>query len=508
MVMRVKRLNKKGNLVQIVREKVKGPTLSFEVIEKKSGDVWDYAAILAGQDLREKVEGVSVSKNWMEGDEVVIGVKKELGVKEIKSIIRGFISVLPAVNFNINCESILNNKLIKIKSITTLIEIVVRTVSNYVFPSFNLKSDGLNSSSDNSRQKKCYLVVSNIDEEKENRLTDQLAFFEAIEKNRRFVQKLQDLPPNYLNPTGFIDQLKSVIDSMSIRVREKIKMEVLEVDDERVKKMGIFLSIARGSRTPAKFVILNYVGSSGQEEELKKLALVGKGITFDSGGYSLKNSAVMREMKFDMSGAAIVCGSLLAVAESFAAVNLVAIAPLTENTITADSVLPDSVVRGMSGITVEIENTDAEGRLVLADAITYALKEEKATHVVEVSTLTGAIITALGKDITGVFSNSEKFYKVFADAAAKANENIWRMPLTSEHVQNMKWSKIADLKNMHKNGLGASSSHAAAFLKVFAEDKPFIHLDIAGTGWKNGRGTAVMLKTLCLLSLSDFFTHK
>lgn len=299
---------------------------------------------------------------------------------------------------------------------------------------------------------------------------------------------LQDMPPNKLYPEIFANQI--VEEAKKIK---NLKVTILDKKQIEALNMGLLLAVNAGSHYEPRLVVLEYTGDSKNQADI--LGLVGKGITFDSGGYSLKPSVNMKGMKFDMSGASIVCNSALAAAKLGLKLNFVAVACLTENRIGGHATLVETVAQSMNGLTVEINNTDAEGRLVLADGITYALRKGKATKIIELSTLTGAILIALGDYMTGAFSNNDILYNDFLKASQQANEEIWRMPIHEQNVTRMKVSPIADLSNIAKDGYGGSSN-AAAFLQEFVEEKPFLHLDIAGTAYANGRGKAVLLKTL------------
>lgn len=300
-------------------------------------------------------------------------------------------------------------------------------------------------------------------------------------------RNLQDTPPNLMYPEIFAQDIQKVFEGI-----DNVKITILDKKAIIENKMGLLLAVANGSHNDPRVVIIEYTGNPNSKE---KIGLVGKGITFDSGGYSLKPAASMINMKFDMSGAAIVCSTLLAIAKIKPAINVVAVACLTENRIGGHATLVEAVATAMNGKTVEILNTDAEGRLVLADGITYAIRNNNATKIIDVATLTGAIVVSLGKHATGVFSNNNDFYHQFEQASNLSKERIWRMPIYKENIEEMQCSQIADLANIGKiRDMG--SSQAAAFLQEFVEEKPFIHLDIAGTADSDSRGSGVMVKTL------------
>ncbi|WP_027063398.1 M17 family metallopeptidase [Mesoplasma seiffertii] len=302
-----------------------------------------------------------------------------------------------------------------------------------------------------------------------------------------FARDLQDTPPNLGTAVDLADKIADAAKEI-----KNLKVTVLTKKDIEKLGMGLLLSVNAGSSVEPRVVVAEYVG----DESKPKTALVGKGITFDSGGYNLKPSQFMEGMKFDMSGAAIMLSTVMALAKAEAKTNVVAVGCFTDNRIGATATLPESVITSMNGLTVEINNTDAEGRLVLADGITYAIREKHATRVIEASTLTGAITIALGHWATGTFTHDDALWQELEGISKFTGEQLWRMPIFPEHLEKVKKDTvIADLTNAAK-GREAGSSTAAAFLNEFAEGKPFVHLDIAGTADIAERGTGVMLKTL------------
>ncbi|WP_342258790.1 M17 family metallopeptidase [Spiroplasma endosymbiont of Dioctria linearis] len=301
-----------------------------------------------------------------------------------------------------------------------------------------------------------------------------------------FARDLQDLPPN-------IGTSVEIANRIVAKAKEIKDLKVTVYDKKQIESMGmgLLLSVNAGSNIDPRVVVMEYKSDPSQ----KRTALVGKGITFDTGGYNLKPSNFLDNMKFDMSGAAIVSSTIMALAKAKAKCNVVSIAMLTDNRIGGKATLTESVIKSMNGKTVEITNTDAEGRLVLADGITYAVREAKADRAITVATLTGAIAIALGRWFTGTFSKYDEFHKEFENASKKGQEPIWRQPIIGDHLKAMQCSKIADLANSEP-GREAGSSTAAAFLDSFAEGKEYIHLDIAATADANKRGRAPMLKTM------------
>lgn len=264
--------------------------------------------------------------------------------------------------------------------------------------------------------------------------------------------------------------------------------------------MHAFLSVARGSAKEPKFIVMSYEGNPQSKE---KIALVGKGLTYDSGGYCLKTDSGMKTMHSDMAGSASVIGALKAIAKSKIKKNVVAIVAACENMISGDAYKTGDIIGSMSGKTIEVGNTDAEGRLTLADALWYASTVEKADKIVDVATLTGACVVALGHITTGAITNNESFMKDLKEASYISGENVWELPNFEEYKESYK-ADFADLSNMGKDGAGTIT--AGLFLSEFVNDTPWIHLDIAGTSYSSSeRGylpkgaTGVPVKTLYYL---------
>ena len=293
----------------------------------------------------------------------------------------------------------------------------------------------------------------------------------AIGEGVNWARSLANEPANLMTPTDVAAAASELASETGLEV------EVLDEDACRELGMGSYLSVAKGSDEPAQFVVLRHRGREGDGYDL---AMVGKGITFDSGGISLKDPQDMHLMKYDMSGAAAVLAAAGVVARLGLPVNVIAIAPCTENLPGGHATKPGDIVTSMSGKTVEVINTDAEGRLVLIDGVSYA-QREGARRVVDVATLTGAIMVALGRHYTGVFGKPEGFVTEVVQAGVEAGERIWPMPLTDEYRDEMK-SEIADLKN--SGGRQGGAILGAAFIDAAVEDgTEWAHLDIASTAW-------------------------
>lgn len=257
--------------------------------------------------------------------------------------------------------------------------------------------------------------------------------------------------------------------------------------------MGSLLSVAQGSKQPAKLITLEYKGAKKSEQPV---ALVGKGVTFDTGGISLKPPAAMDEMKYDMCGAASVLGTLSAVAELELPINVVGVIPAVENMPGGRATKPGDIFTSLSGQTVEVLNTDAEGRLILCDALTYSRKFKPAV-VIDIATLTGACVIALGKHATGLMSNHQPLAADLLAAAEEACDRAWQLPIWDEYQQQLH-SNFADMANI--GGRDAGTITAACFLSRFTEDYHWAHLDIAGTAWLSGRNKGATGRPVGLLT--------
>lgn len=288
---------------------------------------------------------------------------------------------------------------------------------------------------------------------------------------QNIARRLAEAPANICTPTVFVEQAKELFKGMST-----VEIEVKEADFCREKGMNLFLSVTQGSVEPPKLLVIKYNFS----KQGSPLAYVGKGITFDSGGISIKPSAGMAAMKADMTGAATVVSSLHAIAKLNIPTKIVAVIPLCENMPSGCATKPGDVFVSMNGKSVEVDNTDAEGRLILADALTYLQEEFKPHRIVDLATLTGAMAVALGHPCCGVFSSSDSLYSDIEASGLQVGERTWRMPLWEEY-KDMLDSTVADLKNV--GGRYGGSCSAAAFLKEFVDcDKvEWAHMDIAGT---------------------------
>jgi leucyl aminopeptidase len=309
----------------------------------------------------------------------------------------------------------------------------------------------------------------------------------AIAEGMALAKDLGNLPPNVCNPAYLAERALAMADELAL------ECEVLERADMEKLGMHSLLSVANGAHQPPKLIVLNYRGARAGE---KPVVLVGKGVTFDTGGISLKPAAEMDEMKYDMCGAAGVLGTLLAVARLKLPVNLTIIVPATENMPGGNATRPGDIVTSLSGQTIEILNTDAEGRLILCDALTYAERLQPDT-VIDVATLTGACVVALGGVASGLFANKDALARDLLEAGEEAHDRAWHMPLWDDYQELLK-SPFADMANIGGRWGGAIT--AACFLSRFTKKYDWAHLDIAGTAWKSGADKGATGRPVALLA--------
>ncbi|MBM7631979.1 leucyl aminopeptidase [Geomicrobium sediminis] len=318
----------------------------------------------------------------------------------------------------------------------------------------------------------------------------------AIAKGVNFARTLVNIPANDLTPVALAGEARA----LSSR-HDHLSFEVL--GNEELEEMGMhaLLAVNQGSDQPAQMIVLRYQGLENWDEPL---TFVGKGLTYDTGGYSMKPPEGMKTMKSDMGGAAAVLGAMEIIAETKPAINVMAVIPSTENMVNGKAMRPGDVLGSFDGQTIEVTNTDAEGRLVLADGVSYA-KHLGAKKIVDVATLTGACVVALGDVITGAVSNDDDFYNRTATAAIESGEDIWRFPTHPRYYKMLRQSDVADLNNAP--GRLAGSITAGLFIESFVKDTPWVHLDIAGTSFLDRvtpmgpkGGTGVMARTLATLA--------
>ena len=309
---------------------------------------------------------------------------------------------------------------------------------------------------------------------------------QAIGEGVNLAKNLANLPANACTPSHLADT------AQKLAAEHKLDCQIIDRDEMAALGMHSLLAVASGSRQPPKLIVLHYRGGKGDD---KSLALIGKGITFDTGGISLKPAAEMDEMKYDMCGAASVLGTIKAVAMMKLPLNLTVIVPAAENMPGGGATRPGDIVTSMSGQTIEILNTDAEGRLILCDALTYAARFDPET-VIDVATLTGACVIALGHVATGLFANNDTLARELVHAGDEAHDRAWQMPLWNDYQDLLK-SPFADMSNI--GGRSAGSITAACFLARFARKYVWAHLDIAGTAWKSGSDKGATGRPVSLL---------
>lgn len=309
----------------------------------------------------------------------------------------------------------------------------------------------------------------------------------VISDSQYFCRALQDKPSSMIYPETFVDEVLSIFSEFS----DKVNISVLDKQDIINEKLNLLLGVNAGSIREPRLLCIEFLNNPNSTE---KYGYVGKGITFDSGGMNIKTGSNMRWMKFDMSGAAIVMSTLYSLVKNNVRTNVVAIAALTENLVSPSALRPDDIVVSHSGKTVEIDNTDAEGRLVLADALSYAVTKYATTKLIDVATLTGAMVFALGDTYSGVWTTCDNDWMMFEIIARNSGEYVWRLPM-HENFRKVLDSRIADIVNS-SNNRNAGSSRAACFLSEFTHGVSYIHLDVAATADAKDMGQGVMIKTL------------
>lgn len=327
--------------------------------------------------------------------------------------------------------------------------------------------------SDKPKRKKTVKMALICERSQATAAKNAVSLGQAIAEGVNYARDLGNLPGNICTPTYLASQAKD------LGKTKQIKTTVLDEAEMKRLKMGSFLAVSRGSKQPAKLIIMEYKGA---DKSQAPIVLVGKGLTFDAGGISIKPAAAMDEMKYDMCGGATVFGVMKAVAKLGLNINLVGVVPSSENLPDGDANKPGDILTSMNGTTIEVLNTDAEGRLILCDALTY-VERYKPKLVVDIATLTGACVVALGHHRSGLFSDDDELATDLLAAGEEALDPAWRMPLGEEYSAQLK-SNFADLANI--GGMPGGSVTAACFLQHFTKKFPWAHLDIAGTAWKSG----------------------
>ena len=314
-----------------------------------------------------------------------------------------------------------------------------------------------------------------------NKAQQDFPYYQAINKGLFLARDLINEPGNELYPDSYAEIILKDLQNY-----DGISVEVMNESEMRTHNMGALIGVGQGSHRESKLVTIKY---NGNAKDGDYIGLVGKGVTFDTGGISIKPSGGMETMKYDMAGSASIAGTMKTLADRKAKVNAVAVLALAENMPGSNAQRPGDIVKTMSGKTVEVLNTDAEGRLVLADALTYIQENYNPKLIIDLATLTGAIVVALGSTYAGCFSNNDKLSDNLIRAGSAVDEKVWRMPLHKEYTDMMK-SDCADIANIGGVRGAAGSSTAAAFLEKFIDkDRVWAHLDIAGVAWNKKTGT-------------------
>jgi leucyl aminopeptidase len=393
---------------------------------------------------------------------ILISIKKEIKNFDIENLGAQFYSY---INYGKNSEYFVNSE-----SLTSKHENLI----GYFLHGLKLKSYEFNKY---KTKKKTRLISINVLGNKNKPSAQSQLKFKALEEGTFYARDLVSEPGNILHPDEYSKRLNSL---------RKDGLKINIYDEKKLKKLGMnaLLGVGMGSIRGSYLVTMEW---NGAKNNSKPLAFVGKGVTFDTGGYSLKPARFMEDMTYDMAGSAAVVGLMKSLALRKAKVNAVGVVGLVENMVSGDAQRPGDIVKSYSGKTIEVLNTDAEGRLVLADALTFTEKKFKPKFMVDLATLTGAIIVSLGSEYAGLFSNDDNLSKKILNAGEKVEEKLWRMPLHKNYDKLMN-SKNADMQNINYVG-GAGSTTAAQFLQRFILNKtPWAHLDIAGMAFSKYGG--------------------
>ena len=365
-------------------------------------------------------------------------------------------------------------------------DLYVKTVIRSIILN-DYKFDKYKKQEDDKKEETIFNIILNENcEVKENLI--QRAEIEATCVS--YTRNLVNEPANFLTPQDLASEAE--------KSAKEYGYEAIIFDEKYIeqKQMGAFLSVAKGSANPPRLIVLRYKGANDDD---KIYGLVGKGLCYDSGGYSIKPTSSMLDMKSDMGGSATVLGAMNLIAKNKLKVNVTAVIASCENMIADNAYKPGDIIQSMDKTFIEINNTDAEGRLTLADAITYSIEEEKVSQIIELSTLTGAVLIALGEDITGAITKYDYLYEDLKKASKETLDELWQLPYYEDYNSLLK-SNVADLQN--SGGRYAGSITAGLFVTKFAKDTPIIHLDIAGTAWsekgdtlhkKGGTGNSVLM---------------
>lgn len=318
-------------------------------------------------------------------------------------------------------------------------------------------------------------VIYGFGEEEIEKAESALEEADALITGNIIARDLVNEPANVIYPETLAEKAKEIGQETGFQVEVLNKEEIEKLD------MKAFLEVGKASEKEPKLIVMRYRGNEEDKDNI--FGLVGKGLTYDAGGYSIKSTAGMTTMKSDMGGSAAVIGAMASIAKRKLKVNVTAVVAACENMISGGAYKPGDIIGSMAGKTIEVLNTDAEGRLTLIDAVHYIINKEKVNKVVDIATLTGAVLSALGTTTTGVVTNNQEFYSQLQNASDLSGEKVWQLPAFDEYKELLK-SNIADLKNI--GGKYAGTVTAGLFIGEFVQDKPWLHLDIAGTSWSDG----------------------
>ena len=445
-----------GNLVLFTDDKFSTNTLKKYLSDLEFSYIND---LLRSSDLKKNLFVFEVnSKKKI----VLISIKKDLKTSDVENLGAEFYK---RINHGKNCEYSINSDSVNVKY-ENFIGYFLHglKLKSYEFKKYKTKKD------------KKFFSINILGNKKKYSTQSQLKF-KALEEGTFFARDLVSEPGNVLHPDEYAKRLTSL---------KKDGLKVNIYDEKKLKKMGMhaLLGVGMGSIRGSYLVTMEW---NGAKNNSKPLAFVGKGVTFDTGGYSLKPARFMEDMTYDMAGSAAVVGLMKNLALRKAKINAVGVVGLVENMVSGVAQRPGDIVKSYSGKTIEVLNTDAEGRLVLADALTFTEKKFKPQFIIDLATLTGAIIVSLGSEYAGLFSNNDKLSKQIMSAGNKVEEKLWRMPLHKNYDKLMN-SKNADMQNINYVG-GAGSTTAAQFLQRFILNKtPWAHLDIAGMAFSKYGG--------------------
>jgi len=411
--------------------------------------------------IKEILKNLNLNKNFisfnLDSKKIffLIKTKENLNKFEIENLGAEFYEYIK----NLSLKSLFINPLSINKDIDK------ESLTNYFLHGLKLKSYEFNIYKSNTKNSLLNLTVF---VKNPNKINLQQKKFRAIEIGTNYARDLVSEPPNVLYPKEYVNRLLKL---------KKIGIKVTVYNELKLKKLGMnsLLGVGRGSHKESFLVTLEWKGNKNKNSPL---SFVGKGVCFDTGGISLKPAKFMEEMKYDMAGSAVVAGLIQSLALRKAKVNAVGVVGLVENMPGGNAQRPGDIVKAYNGKTIEVLNTDAEGRLVLADALSFTEKKFKPKFIIDLATLTGAIIVSLGEEYAGLFSNNDDLSNKLLESGSKVNEKVWRLPL-HENYDKLINSTIADIQNINYSG-GAGSITAAQFLQRFIEKTPWAHLDIAG----------------------------